>query len=106
LDTALGRPAKGVPITLSIAKDDGSWEDVAHGTTNDDGRVADLLKADQQLAPDTYRMTFDTETYFSASASNVFYPVVHVVFNINEDDQHYHIPLLLSPYGYLTYRGS
>ena len=106
LDTSLGCPASAVPIVLSAANSDNTWTEVARGSTNNDGRATDFLGEDQRLEAGTYRVTFDTETYFTAIGARVFYPVVHVVFLIHEEDEHYHIPLLLSPYGYSTYRGS
>jgi 5-hydroxyisourate hydrolase len=104
LDTALGRPARGVPVTLEIQDDDG-WRELASGQTNDDGRVADLL-APGSLRAATYRITFDTSAYYAATASPGFYPSVTVVFTVRAPDQHHHVPLLLSPFGYSTYRGS
>jgi 5-hydroxyisourate hydrolase len=104
LDTARGRPAAGLPITLAI-DEDGSWRELARGTTNADGRIADLL-ASGALAAARYRMRFDTGSYFSSLGVRGFYPYVEVVFDIEAPDQHYHVPLLLSPFGYSTYRGS
>lgn len=105
LDTATGSPAKGVPVILSFFQ--GShWEELAKGVTNDDGRVADLLSPDTQLSQGVYKMLFDTSTYFKNNDTRGFYPYVEVVFDLRELDSHYHIPLLLSPFGYSTYRGS
>ena len=105
LDTAQGCPAAGIPITL--CKLDGStWQNIGQGVTDNDGRVGNLCAQDQVLAAGTYRMQFDTEQYLRRSTQNAFYPWADVVFNIGGDGQHYHIPLLLSPYGYSTYRGS
>lgn len=105
LDTARGKPAEGVPISLSKRDADGSLQELSSSVTNSDGRVADLLEAGS-LEPGQYRVTFDTGVYFDASGTDSFYPIVHVDFEIRSPDQHYHIPLLLSPYGYSTYRGS
>lgn len=104
LDTARGRPAKGVPILLEGAAGKSSWKELSRGVTDADGRVAGLLGKDLVLAPGTYRMTFDTGAYFRANKTKGFYPVVMVVFTL--ETGHYHIPLLLSPFGYSTYRGS
>ena len=104
LDTSSGRPAQGVPVLLEAAGGPGAWKELAKGVTNADGRVADLLAKDKVLAPGTYRMTFDTGAYFRAGKTKGFYPVVKVVFEL--ESGHYHIPLLLSPFGYSTYRGS
>ena len=105
LDTARGCPAEGVAITLYQQSGDG-WTALAQGITNSDGRVADLLEQGVQLAEDTYRMHFAVSGYFRNRGHKHFYPYVDVVFNVDADGQHYHIPLLLSPYGYSTYRGS
>jgi 5-hydroxyisourate hydrolase len=103
LDTARGRPAAGVPIHIDIQKD-ADFLPLAKGVTNADGRIPDLLAG--KLEAGVYRMTFDTAAYFRASGSPGFYPYVQVVFEITQPGEHYHIPLLLSPYGYSTYRGS
>lgn len=105
LDTARGRPAPGVPLTLE-RRDGDAWTRIGGGTTNDDGRVRTLLDEGNTLDPGTYRMTFDTDAYFRAQRILGFYPVVYVIFTIQAADEHYHVPLLLSPYGYSTYRGS
>lgn len=96
LDTASGEPASGLDVHLARASVDG-WEDIAAGTTDGDGR----LDAFGELDPGTYRLGFMTGDY-----GNAFYPVVHVAFAIEEGRDHCHVPLLLSPYGYTTYRGS
>lgn len=107
LDTAGGRPAAGVDVELDARGSDGEWRHIAHGTTDDDGRVTDLLPDGVSLSPGTYRLTFDTGAWHAArSDTPCFYPEVPVVFSIGEAAEHYHVPLLLSPYGYSTYRGS
>lgn len=99
LDTSRGRPAAG--ISLALEKKDGTqWKPLGKGKTNEDGRVEDLLPASHILEKGTYRLTFVTQGFSS------FYPEVAVMFEIAETDSHYHIPLLLSPHGYTTYRGS
>lgn len=105
LDTALGRAAAGVPVSLDIRAGE-EWNNLARGETNGDGRIAALLAPNHKLARGTYRLTFDTSTYFKSQQGPVFYPLVQVTFEIADPTQHYHIPLLLSPYGYSTYRGS
>ncbi|EAQ99153.1 hydroxyisourate hydrolase [Congregibacter litoralis] len=105
LDTARGCPAAGVPLAL-FHRQDSDWVEIASGTTNEDGRVAGLLDGDRVLPAGTYRMHFATGGYFSALDLNIFYPYVDVVFNLDDGGEHYHIPLLLSPFGYSTYRGS
>ncbi|ATB29029.1 hydroxyisourate hydrolase [Melittangium boletus] len=105
LDTQWGRPASGVPITLEQQAGD-TWRELARGTTNADGRVRDFLPANTRLEPGTYRMTFHTAEYFRAHQTKGFYPYVSVVFELASTEEHYHVPLLLSPFGYSTYRGS
>jgi len=105
LDTALGRPAAGLPVRLEIEAD-GGWREVAKGSTNADGRVVPLLPAGTALAAATYRLTFETAAYFAARGVEGFYPYAQVVFTVRDAAQHHHVPLLLSPFGYSTYRGS
>jgi 5-hydroxyisourate hydrolase len=105
LDIATGNPARQVPIALHLLHGE-EWLEVGSGITNEDGRIPDLCAQQQVLAAGTYRMRFDTAAYFKESGDPVFYPWAEVVFNIDGDGQHYHIPLLLSPFGYSTYRGS
>jgi 5-hydroxyisourate hydrolase len=95
LDTAKGRPATGVPITLFRDRDV-----LFDGVTDDDGR-ARILEPDR-VKPGTYRLVFDTGAYNPAG----FFPEATIVFRIDDIAQHYHVPLLLSPFGYSTYRGS
>lgn len=106
LDTASGKPAAGVRATLEIQAGLNQWKELGSGQTNEDGRVADLLPPTHKLDRALYRMTFDTASYFRQSGVNGFYPFVQIVFEIRDPASHYHIPLLLSPYGYSTYRGS
>ena len=105
LDTARGRPASGVPVVLEIRSEDG-WRELARATTDDDGRVRQLLPAGSSLIPGVYRLTFDLDRYFAARESEGFYPEAAIVFHVRDAAQHYHVPLLLSPFGYSTYRGS
>ncbi|HEY7223752.1 MAG TPA: hydroxyisourate hydrolase [Micromonosporaceae bacterium] len=98
LDTGTGEPASGVPVRLERAHDHG-WLRIAEGVTDDDGRLRDFVPAEQWHAA-TYRLTFDT------AARSAFFPEVSIVFFVAEPSRHHHIPLLLSPYGYSTYRGS
>ena len=105
LDAALGSPGQDIPI--SLARMEGNdWTIIGQGRTNADGRLPDLCPQGQVMPAGTYRMHFDTATYFQALDQQVFYPWADVVFNIGDDGTHYHIPLLLSPYAYSTYRGS
>ena len=105
LDTARGKPASGVAITLSKLEN-GHWQTIGSGETNNDGRIGDLCKQSSVLSAGTYRLHFDTQQYFSTVGDAGFYPYAEIVFIIDNTDQHYHIPLLLSPFGYSTYRGS
>ena len=105
LDTAKGRPAAGVPITISI-EDNGQWTLLGQGVTNSDGRVSNLIPADKPLKKARYLMHFDTQTYFHEQRIQGFYPYVEIVFEIRDLLDHYHVPLLLSPFGFSTYRGS
>lgn len=100
LDTSRGRPAAGIELTLEKQTADG-WTELSRGATNSDGRVADLLPEPLEAA--VYRLTFQTGSYFGGDC---FYPEVGVQFRIQDPTQHYHVPLLLSPYGFSTYRGS
>jgi len=105
LDTSRGRPAAGVPATLEVEAA-GGWQLVGKGITNEDGRISNLVPDDSPIAGGVYRLIFDTATYFAHGDIQGFYPQVTVVFKIENSTQHYHVPLLLSPFGYSTYRGS
>ena len=102
LDTALGRPAAGVPVVLE-RRDGAGWQPVGSGVTDGDGRLRTL---DPPRLAGTYRIRFDTAAYFRASGQAGFYPFVEVVFEVTDAAAHHHVPLLLSPFGYSTYRGS
>ena len=105
LDTAIGRPAAGVDVRLEV-EEAGGWRELARATTNGDGRVAQLLPAGTALAAATYRLTFDAAGYLAQRGTQGFDPYVSIVFTIRDTGQHHHVPLLLSPFGYSTYRGS
>lgn len=98
LDTARGLPAAGVAVTLERGPD---WTEIGSGRTGNDGRIAGL---GSPAAPGTYRLRFDTAGYFEDTPA--FFPEVTVQFTIERPDEHFHVPLLLSPFGYSTYRGS
>ena len=104
LDTTKGKPAFGVTITLLQQAGD-NWQEIARGVTNSDGRIADLLPKEKQLELGVYKMKFDTQEYFAQDGTANFYPFVEIVFNV-ANTEHYHVPLLLNPFGYSTYRGS
>ena len=106
LDTSAGRPAAGISLLLEARAPDGGWRALARGVTNDDGRVKDLLPAGTRLEAGVYRLTFDTAGYWRAKGTRGFYPDVVISFELQAPDEHYHVPLLLSPFGFSTYRGS
>ena len=106
LDTARGTPARGVPVLLEIRDAQGRWQPLGQGTTDEDGRLRTLLSQDDKLAASVYRLTFETREYFAAHNIEGFYPQVAIVFEVRDAAEHYHVPLLLNPYGYSTYRGS
>jgi 5-hydroxyisourate hydrolase len=105
LDTALGRPAAGIAVELAVA-DNGQWRPLGSGTTNEDGRIGDLLASGQVLEAGRYRMRFELEPYLIRTTGQAFYPRADIEFAVAPGGEHYHIPLLLSPFGYSTYRGS
>jgi 5-hydroxyisourate hydrolase len=105
LDVSLGRPAANVPVLLESQSPAGFWKEAGHGVTDSDGRLKELA-AGETLPPGIYRLTFDTGAYFARRQVAGLYPQVTIVFEVTDDQQHYHIPLLLSPFGYSTYRGS
>ena len=100
LDAVAGRPAVGIAARL----EDGAGELLGNGVTDADGRIADL--GPEQLEVGTYRVVLDTGLWFAAEHRPAFYPEVVIAFRIDDADQHYHVPVLLSPYSYSTYRGS
>lgn len=104
LDTSRGCPAAGVAIELEAVSETGI-EAVAKGNTNEDGRLTDLL-GDERLSAGNYRLRFDTANYFADQQIESFFPSVSIDFTIGDPTQHYHVPLLLSPFGYSTYRGN
>ncbi|MFI5148259.1 MAG: hydroxyisourate hydrolase [Bacteroidia bacterium] len=105
LDTSKGKPAAGVTVVLEKKSDGEKWNRIGNGETNTDGRVSNLLPEGQTTEPGIYRLVFDTKSYFEKQNTSGFYPSVTIVFEI-KDSSHYHVPLLLNPYGYSTYRGS
>lgn len=104
LDTSIGKPAAGVAVSLE-ERNDGQWDEIGQGTTDTDGRIGDLLPNDATPQPGVYRLIFNTGDYFSAQDMEYFYPRVVIVFE-TKDTSHHHVPLLLNPFGYSTYRGS
>jgi 5-hydroxyisourate hydrolase len=105
LDTALGRPAAKVPVSLAIRNNEG-WTPLNEVITDADGRYKQLLPSTETLTVGVYRVHFDTSAYYKDHQLTGLYPYVEVVFAITDTEQHYHIPLLLTANGYTTYRGS
>lgn len=101
LDTALGKPAAGIRVTLHRGE-----MLLGEGVTDADGRVRDLQAGAGDLQPGEYRLRFETETYLGKSGRDGFYREITIAFVVGASDEHYHVPLLLSPFGYSTYRGS
>jgi 5-hydroxyisourate hydrolase len=113
LDTALGRPAEGVRVTLERVSMAGGESALGSrppalggGVTDADGRVRELLPPGGALGEGTYWLRFAVSEYFANAGRDAFYPEVVVIFRVAAADQHYHVPLLLNPFGYSTYRGS
>jgi 5-hydroxyisourate hydrolase len=106
LDTAKGKPASGVAVRLERQDSSGKWFSLGSGKTDQDGRCHQLLPDGALLTEGSYRLTFDTESYFAACGADGLYPAVEVLFRARKGESHFHIPLLLSPNGYTTYRGS
>ena len=105
LDINQGQPAPGVRITLSKQDKDARWTVVDEKLTDKDGRVKDFLERDGNDHAGIYKLTYHVAPYFEAQKQSTFYPFIEVVFEIR-DNNHYHVPITLSPYGYSTYRGS
>ena len=104
LDVSAGRPGRDIGVRL-LNKVNKDWQTIAQGITNTDGRVSDLLPTGRILAPGVYKIVFETGNYYSDQKIRTFYPSVEILFTVF-DDAHYHVPLLISPFGYSTYRGS
>lgn len=104
LDTSIGRPGRDISIRLQQPGSNG-WRTISQGITNADGRIGDLLPPERILPASDYKMVFDTGKYFAANNIKGFYPQVEIQFSVF-DDAHYHVPLLVNPFGYSTYRGS
>ena len=100
LDASTGRPASGVRVSLAT----GDGVGIAAGVTDERGRVAEL--GPERLEPGAYRLSFATGDYFAASGRETFYPAVSIDFSVADADEHYHVPLLISPFSYSTYRGN
>ncbi|HMH20554.1 MAG TPA: hydroxyisourate hydrolase [Puia sp.] len=106
LDTSTGRPAQGIPVILfRQTAGDGQLQEIARGLTDADGRNRNLLPNGAVVEKGVYKLRFETKEYFTRRAGGSLYPFVEIIFEISTGE-HYHIPLLLSPFGYSTYRGS
>ena len=106
LDTSIGCPITNVLVRLEQQNQDGSWRELSSGTTDNDGRIMNLLPEEEVLDSGVYQMIFLTAPYFEKQGVSFFYPEIEIRFLLHHPEQHYHIPLLLSPFGYSTYRGS
>ncbi len=106
LDLVQGKPAADVPVRLEKQNRSGEWMRLNSTHTDQDGRCTQLLPEDEDLGTNIYRLSFDTESYFARHKIGALYPVVEITFTAQEDESHFHIPLLLSPNGYTTYRGT
>ena len=106
LDTSRGQPAAGINISLERLNAGEGWTPLSEAATDDDGRVKQFVLAEPNLGPGTYRLVFSVEKYFKELNQQTFYPEVSVAFLIEPGAAHYHVPLLISPFGYSTYRGS
>jgi 5-hydroxyisourate hydrolase len=99
IDTATGEPAARIPVELDVFVSGHGWRDAGRGVTNSDGRVLDFGEAQ---VPGIYRLMFDVAVHIP----DAFFPTISITFEVRDENGHYHVPLLLSPFGYTTYRGS
>ena len=106
LDTARGRPAAGVPVVLERNLGSARWQTIGRGETDADGRLRSLMPDAATLTPGIYRLIFDTRRYFEMQGTGTVYPQVIVIFETTAGETHYHMPLLIGPFAYTTYRGS
>jgi 5-hydroxyisourate hydrolase len=102
LDTMRGNPAAGVAVALNFRRPNGDWSILGHAVTDANGRVKEI---GGRLEAGEYRLDFATGAYFKSFETDAFYPEVSVMFAVAEGETHVHVPLLLSPYGYSTYKG-
>lgn len=105
LDTARGRPVEGMRVTLWRDSGEGAFQELASGLTNADGRQTELTQG-EPLRAGVHRLVFATGEWFAGQRAGTFYPEVAVTFDVAVAEEHYHVPLLLSPFGYSTYRGT
>jgi 5-hydroxyisourate hydrolase len=105
LDTSRGVPAAHLKVVLEVRSSSDEWKEIAQRTTDNNGRISDLLPEATRPGAGVYRLIFHTAEYFDLHKTDSFYPYVSVVFEISDPSMHYHVPLLLNPFGYSTYRG-
>jgi 5-hydroxyisourate hydrolase len=106
LDTTLGTPARDMAVSLERLESSGGWSRLASARTDEDGRCAQLLREHDTFQAGRYRLVFETGSYYSARETRGLYPLVEITFEVRAGESQFHIPLLLSPNGYTTYRGS
>jgi 5-hydroxyisourate hydrolase len=106
LDIALGQPGRGVTVTIERLTERGEWSELARDATDADGRVAQFEMPCASLEAGTYRLRFETAAYFRSQGRPWLYPEIHLVIQIDDPARHYHVPVLLSPFGYSTYLGT
>src|SRR5687768_595527 len=106
LDVSIGSPAAGVLVKLDRQTKNGDWETLGSQNTDNDGRTRELMEEGGSLTTGVHRLTFDVDPYFKDRQVDAFYREVTIAFTVSDASQHYHVPLLLSPFGYSTYRGS
>ena len=106
LDLQLGKPASSVKVSLEKNCSEDHWKKIHTALTDNDGRINNFLTAQTPLEQATYRLLFHTQPYFEQQQREVFYPFISVIFHIKDENQNYHIPILLNNFGYSTYRGS
>lgn len=105
LDTSIGRPAAGVAVTLEERRGP-EWVAIGSAESDSDGRVRSLVPAGREIEPGTHRLRFDVREYFARTARPAFFPSIEIAFVVEDAAERIHVPLLLSPFGYSTYRGS
>ena len=106
LDTSSGTPARGIPVVLELQSGQGGWAELARDSTDESGRASHLINPGAVLERGTYRLTLETREYFQDRGEGCFYPTIAVTFTVEHPEQHYHLPVLVSPFGFSTYRGS
>src|SRR5438477_12553734 len=106
LDISRGHPAMGLAVILHVQSGPEDWLELGRAQTDNDGRVKNLLAPGVAIHKGTYRLTFETGAYFQAAFAETFFPRVEVLFNVTDPAPHYHVPLLVTPFGYTTYRGT